>query len=1239
MHLVIVCEKAFGISTAVLLLSALLAPAQTPQRTLLPGHQPAAVSSLQPLGRLDGSARLKLSINLPLHNQEALTNLLDQIYDPASPLYHHYLAPEEFDARFGPTEQDYQAVIAWAARSGFTVNARHPNRMLLEVSASVTDIERALQVTMRTYAHPTEPRTFFAPDTEPAAGVGIPILYIGGLDNFARPHPKNLRRSPLKVSMKAAPQIIGSGPNGNLAGFDYRAAYAPGVSLTGTGQMVGLVEFDGYYANDIASYVSQTGVSNVPLQNVLLDGFNGVPGSGDSEVALDIEMAISMAPGLSQVVVFEAGPNGLPNDVLQAMSSSTYTNIKQFSCSWSFGSVTSAQRSAMDGYFMKFGTQGQSFFDASGDDGAATGTIPPPDDDPYITLVGGTVLATAGLSGAWLSETVWNSQEGPGFNISGGGVSSGSASYNIPTWQKGVNMSTNKGSTTKRNCPDVAMVADNVFIVADNGQQETTGGTSCASPLWAGFTALANQQAVAAGLPTVGFINPALYHIGTNSSYAACFDDITVGNNTNSSVTQYLAVQGYDLCTGWGSPSGGSLIIALTQPDGFQITPGRGAVANGPVGGPFTLSTQSLSLTNTGKPAFNWSLGSTSTWLDVSSSSGTLTAGGRATSVSLTLNSAVNLLPAGVYAASLWFTNLTSGLVQLRQFTLQVGQELVQDGGFEAGDFCYWTLSGDANVFNDNFVDYADDSEYGTGYTPFAGNYFGAFGQYSNLGYLSQPLPTRAGQFYLLSFWLENPSGDTPNQFQVQWNTNATSTNVIFNQSNMGAFGWSNMQFVVQASTNITTLRFGFRNDNDYFALDNVSVQYALSAPLQVQITGLGTLSPNYSNAVLAIGQSYSMTATPGTGFAFTNWTGSLTTNGATLEFTMASNLTFTANFVDTNKPAVSITNLASGQRVSNTVFTVKGTASDNWRVSNVVCQINGGGWNLATNINNWTNWAAGVTLIPGTNVVQACAVDTSGNVSTTNSVSFQFVVTNQLQIRAIGLGTILPNYSNAWLEIGRIYSITSTPASGFVFSNWLASTNWVGGTTATKTNLPFMMASNLTLQVNFADVTSPTNSITAPIAGQHMTNALATVVGTARDNWKVAGVWYQLNNGAWNLTSTTNGWTNWTTTLKLTTGTNTVKAYAMDLGGNFSTTNSLNVVSSNTFKLQLAFTNALPLKTNGLIFILQLSTGLNGHIQVSTNLTSWTTLTNFVGTNTTLNFRDLAATNSIRRFYRATIP
>ena len=462
---------------------------------------------------------------------------------------------------------------------------------------------------------------------------------------------------------------------------------------------------------------------------------------------------------------------------------------------------------------------------------------------------------------------------------------------------------------------------------------------------------------------------------------------------------------------------------------------------------------------------------------------------------------------------------------------------------------------------------------------------------------------------------------------------------------------WTNWTAAVNLIPGTNTVAAYAKDTTGYVSTTNsVSFQYVATSQLQIRANGLGTVSPNYSNAWLEIGRNYSITSAPAAGFVFnnwvisTNWIGGTTTSKTNLTFMMASNLTLQVNFVDTNRPTVSITNLASGQRVTNAVFTVKGTASDNWQVSNVVCQLNGGAWSNAATANVWTNWTAVVNLIPGTNIVAAYAVDTSGNVSTTNSVSFQFVATNQLGVRAIGLGTISPNYSNAWLEIGRNYSITSTPASGFTFANWVLSTNWIGGTTMTKTNLQFMMVSNLTLQVTFTDVTKPTLAISAPAAGQHMTNALATVVGTASDNWKVSAVWYQLTNkiltsGTWNLATTTNNYTNWTTTITLAAGTNMVKAYAVDLGGNYSTTSSVSVLSSNTFKLQLNFALNPPLTSTGLNFTLQISSNLNGHIQISTNLLDWLTLTNFVGTNTTLNFRDATATNFNRRFYRAIIP
>ena len=467
--------------------------------------------------------------------------------------------------------------------------------------------------------------------------------------------------------------------------------------------------------------------------------------------------------------------------------------------------------------------------------------------------------------------------------------------------------------------------------------------------------------------------------------------------------------------------------------------------------------------------------------------------------------------------------------------------------------------------------------------------------------------------------------------------TNATSANHWTN--------WLAANLPLTPGTNVL-LAYAVDTTGNRSTTNSVSFQYVVSAPLQVQLAGLGTINPNYSNAVLAIGQSYTLTASPGSGFTFTNWSGGTglplewLTNGTTVRFVMESNLILQANFVDTTKPTLSVTNLTSGQRVSNATFTVKGTASDNWMITNVWCQVVGNDWTNATSANRWTNWsAADLPLTPGTNVLLAYAVDTTGNRSTTNTVSFQYVVTNQLGVRAVGLGTISPNYSNAWLEIGRNYSMTATPGSGFLFTNWTISTNWIGGMMTNKATVQFMMESNLTLQVSFADVTKPALTITAPTSGQHLTNALANVKGTASDNWKVTNVWYQLNTNAWSLATSTNGWTNWTVTLPLVAGTNSIKAYAVDLGANGSTTNSVSFVSSNTFTLQLGITAGELMTSNGLGFNLQVSPGLNGRIEASTNLVNWTTLTNFVGTNTTIYFRDPAAGNLNLRFYRAVTP
>jgi hypothetical protein len=118
-----------------------------------------------------------------------------------------------------------------------------------------------------------------------------------------------------------------------------------------------------------------------------------------------------------------------------------------------------------------------------------------------------------------------------------------------------------------RNIPDVAMVSANVVVIYNGGSQGTVTGTSIATPLWAAFTALVNQQAALRGQPPIGFLNPSVYSIGNGPSYASAFHDIQTGNNFNSSSpTRFLAVAGYDLCTGWGSPTGSNLINVLAPP-------------------------------------------------------------------------------------------------------------------------------------------------------------------------------------------------------------------------------------------------------------------------------------------------------------------------------------------------------------------------------------------------------------------------------------------------------------------------------------------------------------------------------------------------------------------------------------------------------------------------------------------------------------------------------------------------
>jgi outer membrane protein assembly factor BamB len=503
-------------------------------------HQEVTDGRAPLVGVLPRSQPMSLAIVLPIRDQEGLDRQLEQIYDQKSPAFHQYLSIEQFTDRFGPTPEDYEAVVQFAKANGMTVTDTPINRRLVEVTGTVANVENAFRITMGLYRHPTEARTFFSPDREPMVDLAQPVWHISGLDNYSVPRPLYLKGK----SESGVRNTTGSGPDGDFLGSDRRAAYYGGTTLTGAGQAVGLVEFDGYAVSDVQAYFKNVGQTlGVPINNVLLDGASAGSDGDDTEQVIDIIEAISMAPGLSQVRVYIAPLStvftGGDTFIFNKMASENIA--KQLSGSWNW---SPADPTTDDPIFEQFAAQGQTFVTASGDDGSwPNQPYYFPEEDANVTAVGGTDLTTNGPGGSWESEIAWSG--------SGGGISPDHVA--IPSYQQlpGVINSSNKGSTVYRNAPDVAAEANTDNYYCANGScGEGLGGTSLAAPTWAGFIALVNQENIDNGKTTEGFLNPTIYPIGVSSSYGSYFHDITSGSNGT-----YSAVPGYDLVTGWGSPN------------------------------------------------------------------------------------------------------------------------------------------------------------------------------------------------------------------------------------------------------------------------------------------------------------------------------------------------------------------------------------------------------------------------------------------------------------------------------------------------------------------------------------------------------------------------------------------------------------------------------------------------------------------------------------------------------------
>ncbi|WP_080970826.1 S53 family peptidase [Burkholderia cepacia] len=507
--------------------------------------------------------RMVLDVVLPLRDQKGLDAFVADVTNPLSPDFRHYLAPAEFSARFGPTRTDYDTTVQYLVAHGLTVTGGSLDGMDVQVTGPASAVEAAFNLRLHYYRHPTEHRLFVGPDREPTTSMAVPLWHVSGLDNYSIPHPLFVKKGNDAKAQGVRPDTIvtrattGSGPSASFLGSDMRAAYYGGTSLTGAGQHLGLLEYAGTELADLGTYFTNSGQTNrVPVTLLSTDGTSTScdPSTcDDSEQTLDLTQALGMAPGLASLTMYVGSTD---TAILSAMT--THQPLPMtIGCSWGW---TPADPSTLDPYFKKMAAQGQSFFAASGDNSTwSTSNEAWPADSAFVISVGGTDLTTGSAGGAWKSETAWSN--------SGGGISPDQVA--IPSWQKisGVINSVNRGSRTYRNGPDVSANADFTFYVCANQSGCTAneyGGTSFAAPMWAGFAALANQQAAALGQAPVGYFNPAIYtqneiNGALTPAYTANFHDIASGTSGS-----YPAVKGYDLVTGWGSPKA-DLIMSLIK--------------------------------------------------------------------------------------------------------------------------------------------------------------------------------------------------------------------------------------------------------------------------------------------------------------------------------------------------------------------------------------------------------------------------------------------------------------------------------------------------------------------------------------------------------------------------------------------------------------------------------------------------------------------------------------------------
>jgi uncharacterized protein (TIGR03437 family) len=566
---------AFFLGVCVCAQDRIVGPIDASRLTPIRGGAPGLARAEFDRGPVDPSRRLSyvtMHLAPSAAQQSALETLLEQQRDPASPNYRKWLAPEQFAERFGASSSDIAKVAQWLESEGLTVERQSRGRNWIAFSGTTAAVGRALQTEFHRYViHGQE---HFANSTAPSVPAALDGIVTGfmGLNDFG---------SNIQPHMTNPDGTHSIAPDDVATIYDITPLYNMGID--GTGQTIAIAGGSELEPNfsDIRAFQAMFNLKpNLPqvVTVGLSPGLNG----GVVEADLDIEWSTAVARG-AQIVYVQS------SDIFQSavyavdQNLAPVINLSAGGCEPELMFLGALYRSIVQ----QANAQGITFLAASGDAAAAAcdgfGSEPIatnglavsfPASIPEVTAVGGTEFnenggtywsstntANGGSALSYIPEKAWN--DSLAASVIGGTGGGASILYSKPAWQTGSGVPNDNA----RDVPDVSLAASpyhDPFNLCTEGTCGVAGGTSVATPIFAGILALMNQSLSARGATGpagLGNINPILYQLGQSSS--AAFHDIVVGDNivpcanaTPDCVTGtlgYTTGPGYDPVTGWGS--------------------------------------------------------------------------------------------------------------------------------------------------------------------------------------------------------------------------------------------------------------------------------------------------------------------------------------------------------------------------------------------------------------------------------------------------------------------------------------------------------------------------------------------------------------------------------------------------------------------------------------------------------------------------------------------------------------